>query len=182
MINQQTHRFFIRQLSFSRQSFSRQSFVRQFPFSRQPPYSRQRGFSIPAALFVLVVVAMLAAAMQKILSQGEQDVAREVLSMRALMAAESGIERGLNQVLEINPASCTGNLSNPPTSLTPLISTWVLSTAGMNSCEVNVICGVAQHDADNDGLLENYYTLRSSGQCGPPADRAFRLVEVQARG
>ena len=120
--------------------------------------------------------------MQKILRKGEQDVAREVLSMRALMAAESGIERGLNQVIEINPASCTGNLTNPPSSLTPLISAWVLSTPGMSNCEVNVICGVAQHDADNDGFLENYYTLRSLGQCGPPADRAFRLVEVQARG
>ena len=154
----------------------------QLSFSRQLLFSSQRGFSIPAAIFVLVVVAMLGTGMQKILSKGEQDVAREVLSMRALMAAESGIERGLNQVLETNPASCTGNLSNPPTSLTPLISSWVLSAAGMSSCEVNVICGVAQHDVDNDGLLENYYTLRSSGQCGPPADRAFRLVEVQARG
>ena len=154
----------------------------QLSFSRQLLFSSQRGFSIPAAIFVLVVVAMLGTGMQKILSKGEQDVAREVLSMRALMAAESGIERGLNQVIEINPASCTGNLTNPPSSLTPLISAWVLSTPGMSNCEVNVICGVAQHDADNDGLLENYYTLRSRGQCGPPADRAFRLVEVQARG
>lgn len=154
----------------------------QLSFSRQLLFSNQRGFSIPAAIFVLVVVAMLGAAMQKILSKGEQDIAREVLSMRALMAAESGIERGLHQVLEINPASCTGNLTNPPSSLTPLISAWVLASAGMSSCEINVVCGVAQHDADNDGLLESYYTLRSSGQCGPPADRAFRLVEVQARG
>ncbi|MBT6578839.1 MAG: hypothetical protein HOO01_01105 [Cellvibrionales bacterium] len=145
-------------------------------------YSKQRGLSIPTALFVLVVVAMLGAAMQKILSQGEQSIAREVLSMRALMAAESGIERSLHQVLEINPASCTGSLNNPPSSLTPLISAWSLLIAGMSSCDVNVSCGVAQHDSDGDGTLENYYTLRSSGQCGPPADRAFRLVEVQARG
>ena len=144
--------------------------------------TRQRGFSIPIALFVLVVVAMLGAAMQKILSEGEQSIAREVLSMRALMAAESGIERGLNQVLEINPASCTGNLNNPPTSLSPLISAWSLSITGMSSCDVNVSCGVVTHDSDGDGTLESYYTLRSSGQCGPAADRAFRLVEVQARG
>ncbi len=149
---------------------------------RQLSFSRQRGFSIPVAIFVLVVVAMLGAAMQKILSEGEQSIAREVVSMRALMAAESGIERGLNQVLEVNPASCTGNLNNPPASLTPLISAWSLLIAGMSSCEVNVSCGVTQHDSDGDGDLENYYTLRSSGQCGPPADRAFRLVEVQARG
>ena len=102
--------------------------------------------------------------------------------MRALMAAESGIERGLHQVLEVDPASCTGNLTNPPTSLTPLISAWSLLITGMSSCDVNVSCGVTQHDSDGDGTLENYYTLRSIGQCGPPADRAFRLVEVQARG
>lgn len=146
---------------------------------------RQSGLSIPAALFVLVVVAMLGAAMHKILSQGELSIAREVLAMRALMAAESGIERGLNQVLENNSASCTGNLSSPPASLSPLISSWSLTVAGMSSCDVNVSCGVTQHDSDGDGLLESYYTLRSSGQCGPSADpisRAFRVIEVQARG
>ncbi|MDG2035597.1 MAG: hypothetical protein P8J42_03190, partial [Pseudomonadales bacterium] len=41
---------------------------------------------------------------------------------------------------------------------------------------------LAPLDSDSDGVLENYYTLRSSGQCGPPGDRAFRVVEVQARG
>lgn len=144
--------------------------------------SRQQGLSIPAALFVLVVVAMLATAMHKILGQGEQSIAREILAMRALMAAESGIERGLNQVLESNPASCSGDLSAPPSSLNPLITAWSLSANGMNSCEVTVSCGAAQLDSDSDGVLENYYTLRSSGQCGPPGDRAFRVVEVQARG
>jgi hypothetical protein len=98
------------------------------------------------------------------------------------MAAESGIERGLNQVLESNPASCSGDLSAPPSSLNPLITAWSLSANGMNSCEVTVSCGAAQLDSDSDGVLENYYTLRSSGQCGSPADRAFRIVEVQARG
>ena len=145
---------------------------------------RQSRLSIPAALFVLVVVAMLGAAMHKILSQGQLSIAREVVAMRALMAAESGIERGLNQVLEVNPASCTGNLSAPPASLNPLISAWSLSVAGMTQCSVNVSCGVTQHDSDSDGIVENYYTLRSSGRCGPLADpvsRAFRVIEVQAR-
>ena len=122
---------------------------------------------------IAIMLDKAAACLDITASKNQQIIASQNISI---------IERGLNQVLEINPASCTGNLTNPPSSLTPLISAWVLSTPGMSNCEVNVICGVAQHDADNDGLLENYYTLRSRGQCGPPADRAFRLVEVQARG
>lgn len=143
---------------------------------------RQSGASIPAAIFVLVVVAMLGSAMVQILNQGQQSIAREVLSMRALMAAESGAERGLTQVLEGDPATCTGTMLNPPASLTPLFISWSLSVAGMTSCDVEVSCGLTQLDSDNDGTLENYYTLRSTGACGPPSDRAFRIVEVQARG
>lgn len=142
---------------------------------------RQSGFSIPAAIFVLIVVAMLGSAMINILNQGQQSIAREVLSMRALMAAESGAERGLNLVLEVNAAACTGTMVNPPTSMTPLVIAWELSVAGMTSCEVNVSCGLSLVDSDNDGTNENYYTLRSTGACGPLADRAFRIVEVQAR-
>lgn len=143
---------------------------------------RQLGASIPAAIFVLVVVAMLGSAMVKILNQGQQSIAREVLSMRALMAAESGAERGLTEVLEVNPAACTGTMLNPPASLTSLSIDWSMVAPGMASCDVQVSCGLTQLDSDNDGTLENYYTLRSTGACGPPSDRAFRIVEVQARG
>lgn len=144
--------------------------------------SQQKGFSIPAALFVLVVVAMLGTAMVSILNQGTASIAREVVSIRALMAAESGAERGLYEVLESNPAACTGTMLNPPASLNPLIVNWQLVASGMTSCEVNVSCALTQVDTDSDGTLEDYFTLRSEATCGPAADRAFRIVEVQARG
>ena len=84
----------------------------------------QFGFSIPAAIFILVLVSLLGTAMISILNQGQQSIAREVISIRALMAAESGAERSLHIVLEDSPASCTGNLSNPPTSFNALLSDW----------------------------------------------------------
>jgi len=52
----------------------------------------------------------------------------------------------------------------------------------MTRCEVNVSCALTQVDTDSDGTLEDYFTLRSEATCGPAADRALRLVEVQARG
>ena len=142
--------------------------------------SSQLGFSIPAAIFILVLVSLLGTAMINILNQGQQSIAREVISIRALMAAESGVERALHIVLEDNPASCTGNLSNPPTSFNALLSDWNPTVAGLAGCTVNVTCAVVTVDSDDDGNTENYFTLRSSGACGPASDRAFRSVQVQA--
>jgi len=50
------------------------------PAALQPFANRHRqlGASIPAAIFVLVVVAMLGSAMVNILHQGQQSIAREV--------------------------------------------------------------------------------------------------------
>ncbi|MGB5324931.1 MAG: hypothetical protein WBN40_05845 [Pseudomonadales bacterium] len=129
---------------------------------------------------MLVMVAILGTAMVSILNQGQQSVAREVLSMRALMAAESGAERGLHTVLEVNPAACTGDMSNPPASFAALITNWSPAPAALANCTVDVSCGVVAVDADNDGLAENYFTLRSGAGCGPANDRAFRIVQVQA--
>ncbi|MBT8139230.1 MAG: hypothetical protein KJP25_05660 [Gammaproteobacteria bacterium] len=140
----------------------------------------QRGFSIPAAIFVLVIVAILGGAMVSVLNQGQLSVAREAISIRALMAAESGAERGLQTVLEVNPAACTGDMSNPPTSFAALISGWNPAPAALAGCTVNVSCGVVAVDANNDGSSENYFTLRSSAACGPVNDQAFRIVQVQA--
>lgn len=142
--------------------------------------SNQHGFSIPAAIFILVLVSLLGTAMINILNQGQQSIAREVISIRALMAAESGAERALHIVLEDSPASCTGNLSNPPTSFNALLSDWNPTVAGLDGCTVNITCGVVAVDSDDDGTTEDYFTLRSSGACGPISDRAFRSVQVQA--
>ncbi|MCH1487552.1 MAG: hypothetical protein L7S59_01125 [Pseudomonadales bacterium] len=142
--------------------------------------SNQHGFSIPAAIFILVLVSLLGTAMINILNQGQQSIAREVISIRALMAAESGAERALHIVLEDSPASCTGNFSNPPTSFNALLSDWNPTVAGLDGCTVNITCGVVAVDSDDDGTTEDYFTLRSSGACGPISDRAFRSVQVQA--
>ena len=53
--------------------------------------SRQKGIALIIALFVLIVVAGLATSMIRVLQIADDSVAREVLSSRALMAAESGL-------------------------------------------------------------------------------------------
>lgn len=62
----------------------------------------QRGFSLPTAIFLLVVLAGLGAVMATFFTVQQQSSALDVLSERAYQASRAGIEWGAFQVL---PAS-----------------------------------------------------------------------------
>ncbi len=67
--------------------------------------SRQNGFGAIMAIIVLVILAALAAAMTRFGSIQHMTSAQDVLSIRALAAARSGLEYGLYQALR--SATCT---------------------------------------------------------------------------
>lgn len=130
-----------------------------------------QGFSIVMALFILVVLSLLAAAMLSIMSAGADSVAREVVSARALLAAESGAERKLGEIFPPGAAVNIAACQNSP-------GTTYASFAGLTACSnvsVVVDCSVVTVNA------ENYFTLTSEGRCGPVSAPAVRVVEVQAR-
>lgn len=130
----------------------------------------QRGSSIAMAIFVLIVVGMLGAAMVNILNKGQENVAREVISMRALMAAESGAERGLFQAL--NGGACNG----VGVVVSPSLTWAAMGGEGLQGCSAEVSCAV--FTLALNGV--NYYTIKSEGQCGPMSDRAHRIIQLQA--
>jgi len=131
--------------------------------------ARQQGASIIVAIFVLVVLSMLAAAMFNLLSAGADSVAREVISTRALFAAESGAQRRLNEVF-VGGASCNSCAGGGTLSSYGGGGDWY------DSCSAAVSC--CTHNPGN-GIT--YYTLSSTGRCGPVGDKAVRTVELQAR-
>ena len=67
---------------------------------------QQRGMSLVAALFVIVVLAMLGLFAVRISASGEQDLTATVQQERALAAARSGIEYGAYRALV--GGSCNG--------------------------------------------------------------------------
>jgi MSHA biogenesis protein MshP len=60
---------------------------------------RQRGMSLVAALFMIVVLAMLSLFAVRIGASGEQGVTGSLLESRAMAAAQSGIEYGAYRAL-----------------------------------------------------------------------------------
>ena len=132
----------------------------------------QAGFSVPMAIFILVVVSMLGVAMINSLNRGQESVAREVVSLRALLAAESAAELGLNCALEQGGCGCANTVVGftAMTGLSPITYTG----DGLANCVANVLCRTVEINS------VDYFAIRSSAECGPTSDRAHRIVEVQA--
>ncbi len=69
------------------------------------PPQRQRGFALMTALFVVVVLGMLAVFMLRLSVLQQTTVTYAVQGLRAYYAARSGIEWGVHQALTA-PGSC----------------------------------------------------------------------------
>lgn len=64
----------------------------------EPLRTLQRGVSVFAAIFLLLLFALLAAAMSNLVSTSESSSAQDVLGTRAYQAAQAGVEWGLFQL------------------------------------------------------------------------------------
>ena len=127
---------------------------------------RQRGFSLPVAIFILVVMALLGAAIVNIMLSGQQGVSSEVLSTRAFFSAESGAQYALAQVfpLDGSPGSCQAPY--------PTLN---LTSTGLAGCSANVSCSSSTIGSNV------YYTITSTGNCNFVDSSAVRQIELMAR-
>ena len=72
----------------------------------------QKGFSLVSAIFLLVVLAFLGAAMVSFSTDQQQSSALDVMGTRAYQAARTGVEWGAYQVLR-NGGSCAATTTLP---------------------------------------------------------------------
>ena len=133
------------------------------PFSYPAgPFTRMNGFSLPAALFILVILSMLAAVIYRTVAVGNSAVALEMLSARAFLAAESGAQAAMMRVF---PTTGAGSCSN---------ATWTLTGSGLNNCTVSTTCNTQTADG------ETLYPITSSAVCTAGNLQASRSLEVLA--
>jgi MSHA biogenesis protein MshP len=115
----------------------------------------EQGFTLVAALFLIVVIAALGAFAVRIGAGQQQTVNLGLLGARALAAAESGIEWGAFRAL--NGGSCV-----PSTILN-------LTEGGLNGFTVTVGCGSTDH---TEGVatvtVYRFDVLAQAGTYGTP--------------
>jgi MSHA biogenesis protein MshP len=125
--------------------------------------SRQRGAAMMFAIAILVIASLLGAGIAKLVRLEQLGVAREVISTRALLAADSGAQRALAQLF--GGTACAANMADYDFS----------SIDGLNDCSAHIDCTLY----DPGGASASMYRVVARGRCSN-ADPAARRVEVLA--
>jgi MSHA biogenesis protein MshP len=122
-----------------------------------------KGFSLPLAIFILVIVSLLALAIFRMTALNQNSVTQEVLTARALFAAESGAQA---QMMRLFPLSGIANCS---------AQTINFNSAGLNNCSASSTC------VNRIVNGTTYYTIESNGRCTVAGFTALRTIEVEAK-
>lgn len=126
----------------------------------------QRGIGVPAALFVITLLAILAVAINALVEQNAESYQEEISLTRAFYAAESGAGFALNSLFppeEFPLYNTTAECAAGPRE-------YSFTVEGLNACSASVTCST---DATVSGVV--YYTIQSEGTC----DEVSRTVQVR---
>ena len=130
---------------------------------------KQQGFGLPAAIFVVTILALIIAATSNIQRNSAEGMTLQIQSSRAFYSAESGIQVALNLLLP--PDGSAGRSC----ATSPFFYQRNFTAAGLGNCSASVVCSSVTVNS------ETYYTLSSTGVCGTGIDRAQRQIEVRAK-
>lgn len=127
----------------------------------------QRGLSLATAIFVITVMAILAAMIFQLVRSNAESTQEEILLSRAFHAAETGVQFGLNKVFPPDPMATPAACPFVPAST----GNFTFDQDGLNACTAEVTCMQVTVDS------VNYITLKSKGTCGDVS----RTVQVRAQ-
>lgn len=113
--------------------------------------NRQSGFGLVTAIFILVILAALGAAMVTFSGAQHTTVAMDIQSARANQAARAGIEWGAYRALQVPGFTCGG-------------SPFTLTFAGTNLAgfTTQVSCSSSAHSAGGNTLTMFEFTANAS--------------------
>ncbi|MBC52289.1 MAG: hypothetical protein CMQ34_00475 [Gammaproteobacteria bacterium] len=131
--------------------------------------AHQRGVGLPAAIFIITLMASIAVAISLLVSQNAETFEEELRLTRAFYAAESGAGFAMNALFPPDEfpqydtnAICPDNVGSP--------RIYEFTAEGLSLCSAEVSCAL---DTTVDSL--NYYTITSTGICGDVS----RTVQVR---
>ena len=133
--------------------------------------SKQRGSMLIMALFIMVVLALLASAMIKVTSNASTSVADEAFGLRAQQAANAGIQSLISQSLPVGsaPQVCQTTVTSPAS---------FSNIPGLIRCQYTARC--QSEDIVYQGSSYRHYKFTSTGMCDLQGDLFSRTVAVNA--
>lgn len=151
--------------------------------------NNQRGFLLPLALFILVVMGGLAIAISRTSEQTNSSSIQEFSNIRAFYAAESGAQRGMQALFLTNTTRRATD-----TSCAAMAINQTYTVNGLKPCTTQVTCACRYLDnstcnatnATNysttaaQSMTRSFYTITSTGACEQLHFRAVRTIQVGA--
>jgi MSHA biogenesis protein MshP len=143
------------------------------------PGRLQQGFGLVSAIFLVVVLSALGAAMASLSAMQHAGAAMDVLEVRAYHAARAGLEWGLYQSLVAQPSTCPVS----PTSFTPpapTLSGFTVTVTCVNTTDANTNPQVQVRQ-----LVSTACNIPDGGACpgqGGSSDYVERVVQITFGG
>lgn len=140
---------------------------RQIKFTSSPPrHSQQLGIGLPAAIFVITVMAGIAVAINLLVEQNAETYVEEINLTRAFYAAESGAGIAMNTLF---PPEDYPIYPTPADCVAAPAREYSFTVDGLNQCVAAVTCSAVTIS----GTV--YATIESTGTCGDVA----RTIQVR---
>jgi len=137
--------------------------------------NKQRGNTLIIAVFVIVVLGALVAALSSLLRTSSESVVIEVLGTRSYLAAQSGLEQAMMTVYPLNSEPVTNcSVDGQKYNFT--------ENKSLQQCEATISCGTASYPEGNS--VDETFThliLTSSGVCEAGSQRASRKLTIETR-
>jgi MSHA biogenesis protein MshP len=120
--------------------------------------SRQTGLGLVSAIFVITVLALLAAGMAALVANSAKIHSQNILSVRAHNAAQSGLEITLSSMIANSRCEKTE-------------TEYQYDTQGLYQCSASITCQQVTH------RTQDYFSVTSQGSCGSGIDTATKRIE-----
>lgn len=125
--------------------------------------SKQAGLGLPVALFIIIIMSLIAIAVNQLTASSSQAYSQNVLSARAFYAAESGAQLRSQSVLTTEPCACGGTEN----------VTYNFTEPGLSQCKAETNCTSFIANGDT------FCTIVSSGNCSNGTSE--RTIEVRLK-
>ncbi len=131
------------------------------------PERRETGFGLVAAMFLIVIVALVIAAMARLAVTQNATTSMAIQQARAYQAARAGIEYGIARVLGASPNSCNDDNDD-------------FEIDGF-SISIGMTCHEPVENIEEEGRVNVlFFEIRAKAEYGLPgsADYAYRQLTV----
>lgn len=153
--------------------------------------TKQQGFLLPLALFIVIVMGLFSLVLARNSIQTSNATLLELVSTQAFYAAESGAQRGMQDLLTLNPTSRNA-VDSRCASAFP--ATYTFTVTGLKNCSAVVACSCLYTNntacssataanystAATTATLTSFYKISSVATCGSGNFKAVRTIEAGA--